>query len=174
MLKDGYRLLDELGAFEGIGDKRRLSWQGRFMVWLPLDPRISRIVLEASRQNALRECVILAAALSIQDPRVRPPDQEGKADAAQQIFRHRQSDFLGLLTIWDLLFQHGERPSNSQLSRFCKTHFLSWQRMREWMDVQEQILRLLPKEQRQQVNRETAAYENVHKVLASGFLRNIC
>lgn len=173
-LKDGYRLLDELGAFEGTGDKRRLSRQGRFMARLPLDPRISRIVLEASRQNALRECVILAAALSIQDPRVRPPDQEGKADAAQQIFRHRQSDFLGLLAIWDLLFQHGERPSNSQLSRFCRTHFLSWQRMREWMDVQEQILRLLPKEQRQQVNRETAAYENVHKALASGFLRNIC
>ena len=179
-LKDGYRLLDELGAFVGSqsgktgGKERRLSRVGRFMARLPLDPRISRIVLEADRQKALREGVILAAALSIQDPRVRPPDQEGKADAAHQVFRHRQSDFLGLLAIWDLLFQEGEKPSNSRLSKFCKTHFLSWQRMREWMDVHEQILRLLPVEFRQRLNPVPAAYDAVHKALASGFLRGLC
>lgn len=174
-LKDGYRLLDELGAFSGShGKERRLSKHGRFMARLPLDPRISRIVLEAGQQQALRECVILAAALSIQDPRIRPPEQEGKADAAHRVFVNKQSDFLSLLAIWDQLFADGEKPSNAQFSRFCKSNFLSWQRMREWLDVHEQIMRILQSQRHLHVNKEPASYEAIHKALASGFLRNIC
>ena len=172
-LRDGYRLLDELGAFSP-GAERRLSKNGRFMARLPLDPRIARIILEAGQQQALRECVVLAAALSIQDPRIRPPDQEGKADMAHRVFLHKHSDFLGLLAIWDQLFAEGVKPSNAQFSRFCKTNFLSWQRMREWLDVHEQIMRLLQTQRHLQTNTEAATYVAIHKSLASGFLRNIC
>ncbi len=175
-LRDGYRLLDELGAFSGTdhGKERSLSKNGRFMARLPLDPRISRIILEAGRQQALRESVILAAALSIQDPRIRPPEQEGKADAAHRVFINKHSDFLALLAIWDQLFAEGVKPSNAQFSRFCKTNFLSWQRMREWLDVHEQIMRLLQTQRHLQTNTEAATYVAIHKSLASGFLRNIC
>ncbi|MDO5675101.1 MAG: ATP-dependent RNA helicase HrpA [bacterium] len=175
-LRDGYRLLDELGAFssKAHGPQRRLSTSGRFMARLPLDPRIARIILEAGQQQALRECVVLAAALSIQDPRIRPPEQEGKADMAHRVFLHKRSDFLGLLAIWDQLFISGEKITSSQLSRFCKSNFLSWQRMREWMDVHEQILRLVRSQRRLRFNEAAADYAGVHKSLCSGFLRNIC
>ena len=172
-LRDGYRLLDELGAFSP-GAERRLSKNGRFMARLPLDPRIARIILEAGQQQALRECVVLAAALSIQDPRIRPPDQEGKADMAHRVFLHKHSDFLGLLAIWDQLFAGGEKITSSQLSRFCKSNFLSWQRMREWTDVHEQILRLVQGQRQLRFNEEPADYAAIHKALCSGFLRNIC
>ncbi len=176
-LRDGYRLLEELGAFEG---PRRLGKNGRFMARLPLDPRIARIVLEARRQGSLRECLILAAALSIQDPRIRPPEQEGKADAAHRAFSHKSSDFLGLLAIWEELHKNGSTPGSGQLSRFCKAHFLSWQRMREWMDVHEQLARLVaswqarPAADTAGTAAPAASYEAVHKALASGFLRHIC
>ncbi len=175
-LRDGYRLLDELGAFssESPDSQRRLSKSGRFMARLPLDPRIARIILEAGQQQALRECVVLAAALSIQDPRIRPPEQEGKADMAHRVFLHKHSDFLGLLAIWDQLFAGGEKITSSQLSRFCKSNFLSWQRMREWMDVHEQILRLVQNQRQLRFNEDAADYASVHKALCSGFLRNIC
>lgn len=172
-LRDGYRLLDELGAFES---PRRLGRTGRLMARLPLDPRIARIVLEARQQGSLRECLILAAALSIQDPRIRPPEQEGKADAAHRAFTHKHSDFLSLLAIWEQLHQGDSAPGSAQLSRFCKAHFLSWQRMREWMDVHEQIARLIdpqrPRPRSTPVSK--ASYEAIHKALASGFLRHIC
>ncbi len=172
-LRDGYRLLDELGAFSP-GAQRRLSKNGRFMARLPLDPRIARIILEAGKQQALQEGIILAAALSIQDPRIRPPDQEGKADAAHRAFISKQSDFLSLLTLWAMLHQEEKTPTRSQLSRFCKTNFLSWQRMREWMDVHEQIVRLVQSQRQLRFNAEPAGYAAIHKSLASGFLRNIC
>lgn len=170
-LRDGYRLLEELGAFSAPG---RLSKNGRLMAKLPLDPRIARIVLEAGQQQALQECVILAAALSIQDPRIRPPEQEGKADAAHRVFKDKRSDFLSLLAIWQQLHQEGKTVGSAKLSRFCKTHFLSWLRMREWMDVYEQIVRLLKLQRQFRPNQEPAEYEAIHKALTSGFLRNIC
>jgi ATP-dependent helicase HrpA len=171
-IREGYRLLRELGAI--IGDNH-LTANGRLMARLPLDPRISRIIIESGTLGSVREITILAAALSIQDPRVRPPDKEHKADEVHRQFVDKKSDFLTLLNIWNAFFVPGEAaPSKSKLSRFCKAHFLSWQRMREWMDVHEQISRLLRESKSVRLNELTAGFDAIHIALTSGFLRNIC
>jgi len=171
-IREGYRLLRELGAIAG---EQQLTANGRLMARLPLDPRISRIIIESSALGSAREITILAAALSIQDPRVRPPDKEHKADEVHRQFVDKKSDFLTLLNIWNTFFVPGEEaPSKSRLSRFCKAHFLSWQRMREWMDVHEQISRLLRESKSVHHNELPASYEAIHIALTSGFLRNIC
>ncbi len=171
-IREGYRLLKELGAI--VGD-HQLTANGRLMARLPLDPRISRIIIESGALSSVREITILAAALSIQDPRIRPPDKEFKADEVHRQFLDKKSDFQTLLNIWNAFFVPGEpAPSKSRLSRFCKAHFLSWQRMREWMDVHEQISRLLRESKGFHLNPEPAGYEAIHIALTSGFLRNIC
>jgi len=171
-LREGYRLLRELGAIAG---EHHLTANGRLMARLPLDPRLSRIIIESMALGASREITILAAALSIQDPRVRPPDKEHKADEAHRKFVDKTSDFLTLLNIWQGFFAPGEEPpSKSRLSRFCKAHFLSWQRMREWIDVHEQINRLLRENKHARTNETPAGYDAIHIALTSGFLRNIC
>ena len=171
-IREGYRLLRELGAL--VGD-HQLTANGRLMARLPLDPRISRIIIESGTLGAVKEITILAAALSIQDPRVRPPDKEFKADEVHRQFVDKKSDFQTLFNIWNAFFVPGEEaPSKSKLSRFCKAHFLSWQRMREWMDVHEQISRLLRESKGFPLNTEPAGYEAIHIALTSGFLRNIC
>jgi len=171
-IREGYRLLKELGAI--VGD-HQLTANGRLMARLPLDPRISRIIIESGPLGSIREITILAAALSIQDPRVRPPDKEHKADEVHRQFLDKKSDFQTLLNIWNSFYVPGEAaPSKSSLSRFCKAHFLSWQRMREWMDVHEQINRLLRESKSFHLNPEPAGYEAIHIALTSGFLRNIC
>ncbi len=171
-IRDGYRTLKELGALAG---DQQLTAKGRLMARLPLDPRISRIIIESMSLGASKEVTILAAALSIQDPRVRPPDKEFKADEVHRQFVDKQSDFMTLLNIWHSFFVPGEEaPSKSRLSRFCKAHFLSWQRMREWMDVHEQILRLLKEGKNFHLNTSPPGSDAIHKALASGFLRNIC
>lgn len=171
-IRDGYRTLKELGALTG---RHYLTPKGRLMSRLPLDPRISRIIVESMAAGSTREIVILAAALSSQDPRVRPPGKEQKAEAAHQRFTDNRSDFLTLLNIWqDLFVDNDTSPTSSQLSRYCKTNYLSWQRMREWKDVQEQIVRLLREAKQFRLNAAPAGYEVIHQALASGFLRNIC
>ncbi|MCL1981310.1 MAG: ATP-dependent RNA helicase HrpA [Proteobacteria bacterium] len=173
-IREGFRLLRELGA---TTSENHLTANGRLMAGLPLDPRISRIIIESMALNASREITILAAALSIQDPRLRPPDKEFKADEAHRQFVDKSSDFLTLLNIWNAFFvPNGEPPSKSRLARFCKSNFLSWQRMREWMDVHEQINRLLQTQKRLKANQadQPAGYDAIHMALVSGFLRNIC
>ena len=170
-VRDGYRQLEELGAFQG---QHRLSERGRFMGQLPIEPRISRIILEGMQRQALRETLILAAALSIQDPRVRPLELEAKADEAHRFFLNKQSDFLTLLNIWHELYKEEKTISHSKLSRFCASHYLSWQRMREWIDVHDQLHRLVRIQKRARFNTEDAPYTAIHMALTSGFLRNIC
>lgn len=171
-IREGYKLLKELGATVG---EHRLTANGRLMARLPLDPRISRIIIESISLGASREVTILAAALSIQDPRLRPPDKEHKADEVHRQFVDKKSDFLTLLNIWQAFFVPGEEaPSKSKLSRFCKANFLSWQRMREWMDVHEQISRLLRDTKGFGEAQAAAGYDAIHIALTSGFLRNIC
>jgi ATP-dependent helicase HrpA len=113
-VKDGFGVLRELGA---VDEHQRLTSIGKMMARLPLDPRISRIILEARQENALREIIILAAALSIQDPRERPLEQETRADQAHAAFRDVRSDFVSLLRIWQQCQQEpvpGDAPSDAQ------------------------------------------------------------
>jgi len=140
-ITSGYALLDELGALEPAvaGDPRRLSPLGRELARLPVDPTVGGMLLQARNERALREVLVIAAALSIQDPRERPLDEEAAADAAHRKFVHPESDFLTLLHIWDAYHDEAERLSLGRLKKFCRAHFLSFNRMREWFDVHAQL-----------------------------------
>ena len=170
-IRKGFQTLIELAALD---KGHTLTKDGRLMATLPLDPCISKIIIEGGRRNALKETSIIAAALSVQDPRIRPLEKEQKADEAHQQFLDKRSDFLTLLNVWNELFQQEKRVSWSKLSKFCKTNYLSWQRMREWIDVFEQISRLLKQRTDFKTLDEPASYEAIHMALTSGFLRNIC
>jgi ATP-dependent helicase HrpA len=176
-IKDGYNLLHELGAVRQTGAKPsqvELTKKGRLMSRLPLDPRISRMIIEAKSLNALREVVIIAAALSIQDPRVRPADKEKEADAMHARFIEPNSDFLSFLKMWDAYHDVYEKlKSQSKVRKFCKSHFLAFQRMREWRDIYEQIADILAEESDFTMNALPASYDAVHQALLSGNLRTI-
>ncbi|MEN8257694.1 MAG: ATP-dependent RNA helicase HrpA [Thermodesulfobacteriota bacterium] len=178
-IADGYHLLTELGALD---KKRRLTRSGRLMARLPLDPRISRMIIEARHQNCVREMVIVAAALSIQDPRIRPSDREAVADETHARFQSETSDFESLLNLWNLFTSTAVAVGSlSRLRKFCKQNFLSFQRMREWQDIHEQIRSILAEEGRGKrhgalrfvENSEEASYDQIHRAILSGNLRNI-
>lgn len=170
-VRDGYALLAELEAIDG---QQRLTRVGQLMARLPLDPRIARMIIEARHENALREVAVIAAALSIQDPRVRPAEKEGAADAAHARFVHPRSDFLFFLTLWDTYHQTlGKIKSQSRMRKFAKSHYLSYLRLAEWLDIHEQIARILAEEPGFAMNSAPASYDAVHRALLAGNLRNI-
>ncbi|MEJ5944155.1 ATP-dependent RNA helicase HrpA [Pseudokineococcus basanitobsidens] len=151
---DGLALLTELGAIEtgegaddGAAQERgpaesrqlRLTPVGRRLARLPLDPRLARMVLEADRNSCVAEVLVLAAALSVQDPRERPADHQQAADAAHARFRDERGDLLTLLALWRYLHAQQETLSSSAFRRMCKREFLSWLRVREWQDVHRQL-----------------------------------
>src|SRR5688572_6670287 len=135
-IRAGYALLHELGALDDAGI---LTDLGRELAHLPVDPTVGRMILQARGEKALREVLIIAAALSIQDPRERPLDAQQKADTAHKRFTHPDSDFLTLLAIWEMYHDQFETMTLGKLRKFCTTHFLSFMRMREWRDVHAQL-----------------------------------
>ena len=145
-IREGYELLRELGAIDG---HKKLTRRGRIMADLPIDPCIARIILEAKDNNCLREIKIISAALAIQDPRIRPADHEKEADMAHQQFGHPHSDFMVLLNIWNQFHQADDKTRSwSKLKKYCKTYFLSFQRMREWFDLHSQLSRIIDTQRR--------------------------
>jgi ATP-dependent helicase HrpA len=178
-IKDGFDALIELDAIQGGGGEYALTEKGRRMARMPLDPRISRMLIEAAKENALREVAVIAAALSIRDPRERPPEKAAQADAMHAPFKDERSDFLTLLNIWERF--HGAfegLDSQNKRRRFCREHFLSYSRMREWVSVHDQIIEIL-KDMKVSLGRAHAAeiskplYAAIHKSVASGYLSNI-
>jgi ATP-dependent helicase HrpA len=133
---DGVTLLQELGAFDG---RKRLSPLGRRLAQLPLDPRLGRMVLEAEDNGCLREVLVIAAALSIQDPRERPLEHQQAADSKHARFRDPDSDFLTLLNLWRYVQERQRELSSSQFRRMCRTDFLNYLRIREWQDLESQL-----------------------------------
>ncbi len=181
-IQDGFNLLLELGAVqaeEGSGGKPRyhLTDQGRLMARIPLDPRLSRLLIQSGDEGCLEEMMVIAAALSIQDPRERPSEKEEQADRAQAPFVDERSDFITLLNIWNSA-QEALKESTGSLRRFCKTHFISFRRMREWRDVHSQIRSIL-EEHGYEPPRPGAVtfaperYDAIHRSVLSGFLSNI-
>jgi ATP-dependent helicase HrpA len=136
MIRDGLATLHELGAIDA---DNQLTPLGRDLAKLPIDPRISRMVLEAVREGCLPQVLIIASALSIQDPRERPLDKQQPADEAHARFNDERSDFLGYLKLWLAFHDELERLSHSKLRKWCKDNFLSYVRMREWLDVHQQL-----------------------------------
>ena len=206
-LKDGYRLLVELGAIEEnqtpgdvptpAGAKRqrrqgqasparyRLTRRGRLMASLPVDPRIARILIEAEKEGCIREVLVIAAALSISDPRERPADQAEAADTAHGRFRHPESDFLTLLRIWDAFAKARKTMGTGRIKRYCRQHFLSFRRMREWRDLHFQLAEEVKeggltggkdtatKEKEALGNPDKDRYGAIHRAILSGFLSGI-
>jgi ATP-dependent helicase HrpA len=186
-IRDGIEILLELGAIEAeVKDERapfhpwRLTERGRTMARLPLDPRIARMILEARKEGCLDEVTIIAAALTIQDPRERPAEKEAQADQAHAQFRDPASDFSALLNIWRRCRDRGASPkTENSLRRFCRDHFLSYRRVREWRDIHDQILKILAEQkfppprgvQTQRPGEEL--YGAVHRSILSGFLGHI-
>ncbi|HEX2854259.1 MAG TPA: DUF3418 domain-containing protein [Opitutaceae bacterium] len=122
-----------------------LTALGRELARLPVDPTVGRMILQARTEKALREVLVIAAGLSVQDPRDRPLEKQQQADAAHRRFAHPDSDFLTLLNIWDAYHDEFEAMSQAKLRRFCRDHFLSYTRMREWRDIYAQLLDTLEK-----------------------------
>ncbi len=164
-IRAGYALLEELGALDAsdeVADAVRvLTPIGRELARLPVDPTVGRMILEARTEQAVREVIIIAAGLSIQDPRERPMDKQQQADAAHRRFVHPDSDFLTLLNIWEAYHGEFETMAQAKLRRFCRDHFLSYTRMREWRDIYTQLLDTL--EQRDEF-RLTSAYHGMGEI----------
>jgi ATP-dependent helicase HrpA len=135
-IKDGYQTLHELGA---IDENNQLTQLGRMLARLPIDPRIGRMVLAAREEGCLEEVLIIASALTVQDPRERPMDMQQAADEAHSKWRDENSDFVAYLHLWRWYEEKRAHLSTSQLRKACRTSFLSFVRMREWRDVYHQL-----------------------------------
>ncbi len=175
LIGDGYALLAELGAVSD-DDERKLTPIGIELARLPLDPRIGRMILAARDRGALAELLVIAAALSVQDPRERPQDSPGAADQAHARFRggeqDQKSEFLWYWHLWKAWDEVQRHESSSKQKAWCKKHFLNTMRMREWRDVFSQ-LHTLCAEHGWKDNAQPANYEAIHKALLAGLLGNI-
>ncbi len=169
LVKDGYQTLRELGALEATG---RLTDTGRRLARLPVDPRVGRMILSAEAEGCLAEVLVIAAALSIQDPRERPMDARPQADQAHARFRDERSDFLSFLKLWDDFAEQVRRLSNNKQRQYCREHFLSYVRMRDWSDVHKQLYGLV-KDMGFQLNRTPAEYDAIHRALLPGLLGHV-
>jgi ATP-dependent helicase HrpA len=169
LIKDGYRVLEEIGA---IGGDRRVTRLGKQLARLPVDPRIARMLLAAAHSHCLREVMVIAAALSVQDPRDRPLDKQQQADQAHAQFRHEESDFMGYLQLWDEMEHQRRHLSKHKFRKLCRENFLSWTRMQEWHDIHTQ-LRMQLHDMGFKENEAEAGYEEIHRALLSGLLSHI-
>jgi len=200
-IQDGFDLLSELDAITTISgtgdqcpeDKRRfrLTEKGRLMAKMPLDPRLSRMIIEAKKEGCLEEIAIIAAVLSIQDPRERPVEKAEEADRIHATFSDPSSDFISLLNIWNRYHAVMQKEKSiGRLKRFCRDHFLAFRRIREWRDIHAQISTILeesglkaPETHKQFIKSESKEsaetrvfsplYTAIHKSILSGSLSNI-
>ncbi len=170
LIADGYLLLQELGA---VDNKRQITETGLQLAKLPLDPRVGRMILAAKREHCLKEILIIASVLSIQDPRERPMDKREAADNAHAKFAGDGSDFMSYLKLWDW-FDHAlkNKKSNKDLLNQCHTNFLSFLRLKEWRELHGQLLEIVS-EMEFKLSEKEANYEQIHKALLAGLLGNI-
>ncbi|MCS6899647.1 MAG: ATP-dependent RNA helicase HrpA [Myxococcales bacterium] len=165
---EGYRVLEEIGALD---ERRELTPIGHRLAQLPVDPRVGRMILGGVDEGALREVLVIASALSIQDPRERPATAQRQADEAHRKFQDETSDFLGLLRLWDA-YQTACAGTKAQLRKFCTKHFLSYLRMKEWSDIHDQLAQLAS-EMNLEHNRKPADSDQIHRALLPGLLSRI-
>lgn len=186
-IKSGFALLEELGA---IDSDRRLTELGSKLAKLPIDPTAGRMLLQAEKEGVVEQTLIIASALTIPDPRERPLGKEERARTVQSKFVHKQSDFLTLLNIWEALHSGSEKVSQSKLRKFCKSHYISYLRIREWRDVKEQLAQALREFDRTRKHKSITTqykdaeekqrlreyggieYRSIHHCLAAGLLAN--
>ncbi|MEU4695801.1 ATP-dependent RNA helicase HrpA [Nonomuraea dietziae] len=165
-VRDGVNLLQELGAFDAAGG---LTAMGRKLANLPVDPRLARMVLEAEKNGCVREVMVIASALSIQDPRERPSDKQQQADEKHRRFADPESDFLSYLNLWNYLKDKQKELSSSAFRRMCRSEFLNYLRVREWQDIYSQLRQALGAVP----NSQAASPYQIHVSLLAGLLSHL-
>ncbi|WP_299980173.1 ATP-dependent RNA helicase HrpA [Desulfobacula sp.] len=198
-IKDGFDTLIELSAIKEKKPGNRqtkkkvytLTKIGRIMAKLPIDPKLSRILIEADRNGCLKEAAIITTALAISDPRQRPADKTQAADQKHALFKDPSSDFVTILNIWNAVKAAEKKlGSRSKLKKYCRDHFLSFKRLREWNDIHRQVTRILKEHHikgEKKILSQTGTkgmkakefdiggplYIALHKAILSGYLANI-
>ena len=168
-VRDGYRLLSELGAVDDAGNVTR---QGHDMARLPIDPRLSRILIAAGELGCLSEALVITSLLSIRDPRERPLEKAAQADLRHAAWQMPNSDFSSALKLWQAFNEQRRLLSGSKLRKWARENFLSFLRLREWRDVHSQ-LETQCREMGLKPGASTADYEVIHRALLTGFLGHI-
>ncbi|MFE2437555.1 ATP-dependent RNA helicase HrpA [Streptomyces sp. NPDC059409] len=175
-IRDGVQLLQELGALDPAQKdvRKRLTDTGRKLAQLPVDPRLARMVLEADKNGCVREVMVIAAALSIQDPRERPAEKQAQADQQHARFKDETSDFLAFLNLWRYVREQQKERGSSSFRRMCKQEYLNFLRIREWQDIYTQ-LRTVAKQMGIHLNDadDAAPDDRVHVSLLAGLLSHV-
>ncbi|MDQ0404810.1 ATP-dependent RNA helicase HrpA [Streptomyces sp. NPDC000349] len=173
-IRDGVQLLQELGALDPAQKdvRKRLTDTGRKLAQLPVDPRLARMVLEADKNGCVREVMVIAAALSIQDPRERPSEKQAQADQQHARFKDETSDFLAFLNLWRYVREQQKERGSSSFRRMCKQEYLNFLRIREWQDIYTQ-LRTVAKQMGIHLNEQDAPDDRVHVSLLAGLLSHV-
>ncbi|GAQ55560.1 ATP-dependent RNA helicase HrpA [Streptomyces acidiscabies] len=173
-IRDGVQLLQELNALDPAqkDQRNRLTQTGRKLAQLPVDPRLARMVLEADKNGCAREVMVIAAALSIQDPRERPSDKQAQADQQHARFKDETSDFLAFLNLWRYVREQQRERGSSSFRRMCKQEYLNFLRIREWQDIYTQ-LRTVAKQMGIHLNEEDADADRIHVSLLAGLLSHV-
>ncbi|MGK2913191.1 MAG: ATP-dependent RNA helicase HrpA [Porticoccaceae bacterium] len=168
-VNDGFSLLHELSAVDASG---ALTPVGHQLCALPVDPRLGRMLLSAAVEGSLREVLIIVSALSIQDPRERPADKRQAADERHRAWQDKESDFIGLLNLWNHFEAQRQALSRNQFASYCRQQFVSVMRMREWRDLHHQV-HLACRELGLRDNQQPAAAAAIHRALLAGLLSQI-
>ncbi len=168
-IAEGYRVLEELGALD---ERRDLTSLGRKLARFPVDPRIGRMILAGAELGCLREVLVVAAALNIQDPRERPREAQQKADDMHRRFRDERSDFVALLRLWDFV-REAEKKSTGHLRRTCRESFLSFMRVREWFEIHRQLVDVSRELGIARDGKSKEDHDALHKALLTGLLSRI-
>ena len=175
-IADGFQLLQELGAVDA---DRVLTPRGRELAQLPVDPRVGRMIVAARDAGCVPEVLVIAAALSVPDPRDRPLAKQQAADEAHRLFRDERSDFLSFLALWDFFADRlAERMPHRKLVDACRAQFVSWLRLTEWRDVHAQLASELTElgwkwNPKLAATIDPARYRAIHEALLAGLLGNI-
>lgn len=171
-INDGFRLLEEIQAITRKKGHPHLTQTGRQVARLPIDPRYARMVIEAAKTQAVSEVMVIAAGLSIQDPRERPQEKRQAADEKHSEFADKDSDFISLYNLWVAFREQQSALSQNQLRKWCKTHFINYLRMREWQDIVSQLKKSVA-ELGMGISKQAADYEAIHRALCTGLLSHL-
>lgn len=168
-ISDGFNLLQELSA---VNRENQLTPIGRQLARLPIDPRLGRMLLEGARLGSLQEVLIVTSALSVQDPRERPPERQQAADQAHAQWKDVDSDFAALVNLWRGFEEQRQALTANPLRNWCRKHFLNYLRLREWRDAHRRLA-LICRDLQLTVNKEPSDYQKMHKAILSGLLSQI-
>lgn len=168
-ISDGFNLLQELSA---VNRENQLTPLGRQLARLPIDPRLGRMLLEGARLGSLQEVLIVTSALSVQDPRERPPERQQAADQAHAQWKDVDSDFAALVNLWRGFEEQRQALTANPLRNWCRKQFLNYLRLREWRDAHRQLA-LICRDLQLTVNKEPSDYQKMHKAILSGLLSQI-